>query len=203
MEGSLIRAFPVPDPVTPEWLTTVLGPSAILEQHGAVEAVEQEPKGAFNSATVRLRVRYSAGAPADAPTRLILKRNIEEEWAREAGAEEVRFYALVAALADHPRITVPCYAAAYDEGSGQSYLLLRDLSDTQRPPVTCEQQVGIVDGVPPAAHIAAVVETLAQLHAYWWDHPLLEGGHSQSAPGRAHWSGLSSICTGTPRPGGA
>ena len=175
MEGSLIQAFPIPDPVTPEWLTAVLGPSGILG-HAAVQALEHAPTGAFNSATIRLSVRYSAGAPAGAPTRFILKRNIAEEWAREAGAEEVRFYTLVASLADHPRITVPCYAAAYDDDSGQSYLVLRDLSATHRPPVTRDQQVGIVDGVPPADCIAAVVETLAQVHAYWWEHPLLEAG---------------------------
>jgi hypothetical protein len=175
VEGSLIRTFPIPDPVTPEWLTAVLGPSGILGQ-ATVRALEHEPTGAFNSATIRLHVRYAADAPADAPTHLILKRNIAQEWAREAGAEEVRFYALIASLADHPRITAPCYAAAYDEDSGQSYLLLRDLSATHRPPITRDQQVGLVDGVPPAAHIAAVVETLARLHAYWWDHPLLEAG---------------------------
>ena len=168
----MTQAVPIPDPVTPDWLTAVLGQSAVLGQ-GAVQMVETEPTAAFNSATIRLCARYSPDAPSDAPTRLILKRNISEEWAREAGAEEVRFYTLVASLADHPRITVPCYAAAYDEDSGQSYLLLRDLSATHRPPVTRDQQVGIVDGVPPPTSIAAAVETLAQLHAYWWDHPLL------------------------------
>ena len=123
-----------------------------------------------------LRVRYTANVPADAPTRLILKRNISEEWAREAGAEEVKFYTLVASLADHPRLTVPCYAAAYDEDTGQSYLLLEDLSATHRPPVSREQLIGLVDAVPAATDISAVVETLAQLHAYWWDHPLLDAG---------------------------
>jgi thiamine kinase-like enzyme len=108
---------------------------------------------------------------------LILKRNIPAEWGIEAGADEVRFYTLVASLADHPRNIPPCYAAAYDAESGDSYLLLRDLSATHRPPVTRDQQISIVDGVPAAAAIAAVVETLAQLHAYWWGHPLLDAGH--------------------------
>ena len=171
----MTQPFPVPDPVTPHWLSAALGASGVLGR-GAVEAVEWEPTAAFNSATVRLRVRYSADVPAGAPTRLILKRNIAEEWAREAGADEVRFYALVASLADHPPVTVPHYAAAHDAESGDSYLLLRDLSTTHRPPITRDQQVGIVEGVPDAAHIAAVVETLAQLHAYWWEHPLLDSG---------------------------
>ena len=129
----MLQAFPIPDPVTPEWLTLVLGQSGVLG-HGAVQTVEWEPTGAFNSATIRLGVRYTATVPADMPTRLILKRNISDAWAREAGAEEVKFYTLVASLADHPRSTVPCYAASYDENTGQSYLLLEDLSATHRPP---------------------------------------------------------------------
>lgn len=179
----MIRPFPIPDPITPDWLTAILGQSGVLRQ-GAVRTIEQEPTGAFNSATIRLSVRYSPDAPTDAPTRFILKRNISEEWARAAGAEEVRFYTLVATLTDHPRITVPCYAAAYDEDSGHSYLLLQDLSATHRPPITRDQQIGIVEGVPPAGSITGVVETLAQLHAYWWDHPLLDAG--QFAVG--YWS---------------
>lgn len=173
MDGSGSSTFPIPDPVTPDWLSLVLGASSRL-RHGTVLAVDQEQTEAFNSATSRLRVQYSADAPADVPTQLILKRNRTEAWAQEAGADEVRFYTLVASLADHPHITVPCYAAAYDSDSGQSYLLLRDLSATHRPPVTREQQIGIVDGVPTTDDIAAVVETLAHLHGYWWNHPLLE-----------------------------
>jgi thiamine kinase-like enzyme len=164
---------PIPDPVTPEWLTTVLRQAGVLTQ-GGVQTVEQEKTGAFNSATSRLFLQYSPDATPDAPTRLILKRNIAAEWGIEAGAEEVKFYTLVAALPDHPHIIVPCYAAAYDEASGNSYLLLKDVSTTHQPPITRDQQISIVDGVPAAEDIASVVEALARLHAYWWEHPLLE-----------------------------
>ena len=171
----MLTTFPIPYPVTPEWLTMVLHPSGVLGQ-GAVQTLEWESTGAFNSATVRLRVQYAANVPAEAPTQLILKRNIADEWARIAGVEEVRFYTLIASLADHPSVTSRCYAAAYDETSGESYLLLQDLSSTHRAPATREQLIGLVDAVPAAADIDAVVETLARIHAYWWDHPLLHEG---------------------------
>jgi thiamine kinase-like enzyme len=169
------EAFPLPDPITPEWLTKVLSLSGMLGT-GAVTTVEQQPTAAFNSATSRLTLRFTDDVPASVPTHLILKSNIAEEWAREAGAEEVGFYTLVAALADHPRVIAPCYGAVHDESSGQSYLLLRDLSATHRPPVTREQLIGLVEAVPSDSAIAAVVETLADLHAYWWDNPLLHAG---------------------------
>src|SRR5215831_4226104 len=171
----MLTTFPIPDPVTPEWITLVLRQSGILGQ-GAVQTLEWEPTGAFNSATSRLRVQYDTLMPAEAPTQLILKRNLAHEWARTAGIEEVRFYTLIASLADHPPVTPACYRATFDETTQESYLLLQDLSATHRPPLTREQIVGGMDAVPADADIAAVVGTLAKIHAYWWDHPLLYAG---------------------------
>lgn len=173
---SRVPVFPVPHPLTPDWLNFLLSRSGALPS-GQVIEIEAQATDAFNSATHRLRVRYSADALADAPKRLILKRNVASDWGREAGADEARFYALVDSLADHPGVLAPSYAAEVDDTSGDSLILLRDLSASHRPPRTRDQQVGIVDGVPDAADVAAVVATLARFHAYWWEHPLLDAGH--------------------------
>ncbi|GCE15655.1 phosphotransferase [Tengunoibacter tsumagoiensis] len=162
----------VPEPLTPQWLTTVLRLAGVL-QEGEVRSVEIETTGAFNSQTNHLFLRYSEAASVDAPRRLILKQNGQSTWEQEAGMEEVKFYQLVASLPDHPSVIIPCYAAASDEQRRNSYILLQDLSETHRPPVTRDQQISLVEGVPAAADIEAVIETLAQIHAYWWDHPLL------------------------------
>jgi thiamine kinase-like enzyme len=71
--------------------------------------------------------------------------------------------------------------------SGNSYLLLQDLSRTHQPPVTRDQQISIVDGVPRAEDITAVVGSLAHLHAYWWEHPLLKGDRFDVG----YWSGTA------------
>ncbi len=162
----------IPDPVTPAWLTAVLRQAGLLQQ-GEVVAVEQGTMRAFNSQIHRLLLRYSADATSELPASLILKRNNESTWGKEVGADEVKFYQVTASLPDHPPILIPCYAAAYDEASGNSYLLLQDLSETHRPPVTRDQQIGIKEAVPSAIHIEQVVDALARLHAYWWEHPLL------------------------------
>ncbi|MBA3945987.1 MAG: phosphotransferase [Herpetosiphonaceae bacterium] len=162
----------VPDPITPQWLTAVLHRSGVLRQ-GEVQAVEQQMTGAFNSHTSRLILHYSADTPRDLPAHLILKQNIQAAWGREAGAEEAKFYNLVASLPEYPAGIVPCYSAAYDPQSQNSYLLLQDLSATHQPPVTRDQQISFVEGVPPDHYIEAVTDTLAQIHAYWWDHALL------------------------------
>jgi hypothetical protein len=166
-----MRYHPLPDGPTPEWLTAVLREAGALPR-GRVTSLEAQGSDAFNSDLAFLRARYTPDAPPDAPAALALKRNRPEPWAVEAGADEARFYRLVASLPDHPPVTIPCYAAAVDEAGGDSYILLQDLSATHAPPVTREQQIGIVEAVPRQGHIDAVVETLASLHGYWWEHPL-------------------------------
>lgn len=160
---------------TLSWLTDVLRQAGLLEA-GEVTAVEEHKSDAFNSQLTFLRLSYSTDAPPDLPTRFVLKRNIAADWAVEAGAEEVKFYKLVATLPDHPPVLPPCYVAEYDEASGSSNLLLADLSESHAPPETREQEINIADNVLPPENMVRVIDTLAQFHAYWWQHPLLESG---------------------------
>lgn len=166
-----MSTFPVPNPITTSWLTATLQQVGLLS-HGAVAALTQCATDAFNSDTSFLEVTYIDEVSSALPTHFVLKQNGAADWAKAAGATEVLFYRHIANLSDHPAIIPPCYAAVYDEESGNSFLLLRDLSATHRPPVTRAQQIDL-DGVPPKMAIGAVVDALAQLHAYWWEHPLL------------------------------
>jgi hypothetical protein len=155
---------------TPTWLTRVLRDSGSLPQ-GQVTAVESSDSGAFNSLTRFLRLEYSPDAPPALSRRLVLKQPTAESWSIEAARLETNFYTLIRALPGYPAIHPPCLAAG--EEAGSAYLLLADLSETHRPPLTREQQIALVDGVPLPAYQEACIDTLAQLHAYWWQHPLL------------------------------
>jgi Ecdysteroid kinase-like family len=167
--------IPIPDPITPAWLTTLIREAGVLQQ-GNVIAFETKLNGAFNSHILHLSILYSPDAPPEAPKDLILKRNIPEDWGIEAGAEEVKFYTFIATLPDLPPVIVPCYAAAYDPKSGSSYLLLLDVSQTHHQPITRDQQIGIIEGIPAEVDIESTVDALARLHAYFWDHPRLKAG---------------------------
>jgi len=79
----MLASLPLVDPITPDWLTAVLREAGVLRQ-GTVTRVESEQIDAFNSATSHLRVQYSADATPDAPTGLILKRNVERIGALKA-----------------------------------------------------------------------------------------------------------------------
>jgi thiamine kinase-like enzyme len=164
--------LPPPEPVTPAWLTTILRTSPALTS-GDVAGVAIHATGAFNSRTRRLDLVYSADAVGRLPAQLILKQPIPEQWAQEAGLDEVRFYQLVTTLDPSPPAIVPCYGAAFDPDSGDSYLLLEDLSAMHTHPVSREQQIGLTESVPADDAIWQVVEALARHHAYWWNHPTL------------------------------
>ncbi|HVA92985.1 MAG TPA: hypothetical protein VNL71_24460, partial [Chloroflexota bacterium] len=144
--------IPVADPVTPAWLSAVLRDAKVLAR-GEVTSVAVQHTGAFNSSTSHLTLAYSSDAPPQAPMRLVLKRNTSERWSMEAGAREVRFYSCVAGLPTQPPAVVTCYVAAFDESTGNSYLLLKDHSDTHAPPVTRAQQIAIDEAVPAPGHL--------------------------------------------------
>ena len=138
--------------------------------------VEEQANAAFNSAAHHLYVAFSDDAPADAPRRLFFKRNLPEPWAVRAGAREVAFYQGAATMPDRLPMLVPCYGAAYDAATGDSWLLLRDVSQTHGAPVTREQLMTGM-GVPSDVQLTAIVAALAGLHAAWWQHPTLGAGH--------------------------
>ncbi len=152
---------------TPAWLTNVLRRAGVLSQ-GAVLTVRLSPNAAFNSSIGHLEVAYSADASPTAPTSLLLKLNHEED-----GEFEVAFYQKALPLASHLPMLVCCYAAEYFPSSGDSYVLLQDVSSTHIPTPLSRQQILNGEGVPPQPYLERIIDALAQFHAYWWQHPQL------------------------------
>lgn len=157
---------------TPAWLTGVLRACGLLPV-GQVVAVESRVATTLNSYSYHLALRYAEDAPAAAPRRLFLKMSKEPEW----GREEMEFYRFVGdQRADLPML-VPCYDAALAE-DGSSHLLLADLSDTHYTAVTRSQFLA-GDTMPAPQHLEQMVDAIAGLHAYWWEHPQLGHGFAR------------------------
>ncbi|MCB0182792.1 MAG: hypothetical protein KDE31_00925 [Caldilineaceae bacterium] len=99
-----------------------------------------------------LQLGYSADSAPSLPKQLVLKRNASTAFAIHAGIAEAKFYQLAARLDPSPPPMIPCYAAAYDQQNGSSYILMRDLSSTHKNPVPRDMQVGVQvqKGVPTA-----------------------------------------------------
>lgn len=121
--------------IEPLRLTDLLRSAGIL-QSGEVSSVETADSGAFNSSTHFLSLRYRGDVPDQAPRHLVLKQNTPEAWSMAAGVDEVNFYRLVNSLGDHPTVLPRCFAAKVDPFTGNSLLLLEDLSASHAPPIT-------------------------------------------------------------------
>lgn len=147
-----------------EALAELLNRVEVLPGRVEPAGIEVRDTGAFNSSTVRLRVR-TAGAPE--PLELILKRPADVAWSVAAAATEADFYRLVAAAQDHPPVVPRCLAIG---GADDPYLLLEDLSATHRQP-TSRDRIIAATGLPGPADQSAVIDCLARLQAYWWEHP--------------------------------
>ncbi len=154
--------------VTPAWLTEVLMAKGGV-QHGRVMAIECDTQ-AFNQGYVSnvaaLSITYSADASGTLPSRLFLKMSRPGVHAEllDVGRREVAFYQVMEDVADD--FPIPrCYDAASDDSTGQVHVLMDDLSAThfQRPLP-----------IPPShRHCEMIMESLAHLHAWWWNSPRL------------------------------
>jgi thiamine kinase-like enzyme len=152
--------------VTPEWLTGVLREHGILSQGTVTCVTPGEAQSTFASSVWRLEVNYSNHASKSAPKRLFLKTTnptlAPGEFDPEQLHKETIFYSIVAPSMGE-LFTIPCYDAAYEPETGASHILLKDVSETH---TTCLDPL-------VRENCEQAVDSLARLHAFWWDHPRL------------------------------
>lgn len=161
--------------MTPAELTELFYQKKALQQ-GRILEVHITENQAFNSQIQHLKVSYSPDAVPQLPTELVLKKNVPTDWGKEAGRSEVAFYRFIAQEAHRFPMIIPHVVATYDEQTGDSLLLLQDLSATHHPPVArrlTADQTTPLDDIPAEATLHQIVETLAAFHAAWWEHPQL------------------------------
>jgi hypothetical protein len=152
------------DEVTPEWLTDVLRREGCLARGEVAGVRVAESRALIVSSIARLEISYTAGA--EGPARLFLKVSTPRLQAHFS-RREVDFYSTVARASPELPL-VRCYDAAFSEHSGASHLLLEDLTETHT-----QTQAPL----PPSARDCELaVESLALLHARWWESPRLGAG---------------------------
>jgi len=171
--------------ITPEWLTALLRDEGVLGSAEAI-AVRIEPRdNVWNSKAYSLLPSYR-GDSSRAPARLFLKLK-GDHW----GREEAEFYRYVRSSGTNLPALVPCFSAEYDETTGDSHLLLTDLSETHFTPFTIAQ-FRALEVVPEPVYLYQVVDCVAEFHAYWWEHQLLGTGFAAVDPTFATRDGLTS-----------
>ncbi|MCI0663386.1 MAG: ecdysteroid 22-kinase family protein, partial [Acidobacteria bacterium] len=150
--------------ITPAWLTNILRRNGHLVR-GSVSELNKEDFKTLFSRIYRLEVKYSKDAIPALPSKMLLKVPlIENEASLKMGKVEVFVYNTLKNTMNDPPV-VPCFNASYSPDSHRSHLLLEDLSDSHFQPEI---------PIPPSKrHCELCVETLAQFHAFWWEHPSL------------------------------
>jgi hypothetical protein len=158
------------------WLTRVLlehghlylGRVTQVQHFRTVEAPLQWDVMPYATGT-RLELFYSGDVePRTAPRHLFLKLSTGLDF--EMGAREAEFYrilapAMQAALPEEQLPFVRRFDVAYSRDTGESHLLLEDLSSTH---------VQTDSALPPTqAEAEQAVDALAEFHAFWWEHPRL------------------------------
>lgn len=162
-----------PEQVTPEWLTSVLRKGGFLKRGKVISVQNKLTKPLILSIVSRLEVNYSADTLVSAPTKLFLKisrPDLSKTIFPYPHSKEVEFYSTIACEMNDPPF-IRCYDAAYSPEDDKSHLLLEDLSETHFQPES---------PLPPSKlYCELAVEAMAQLHAFWWEHPRLghEIGH--------------------------
>jgi len=154
---------------TPEWLTQTLRKAGRLAEGHVTAVHERAVVRTGLSVLTRLELSYSAGVPRSAPERVILKtpRPDGATQAAKLTEQEVEFYRVIAPHTPSPPI-VRCHDAAFSPARGHGHLLLDDLAETHSHPIW---------PLPPSVpSCEQAIDSLAMLHARWWDHPELGKG---------------------------
>jgi hypothetical protein len=150
-------------PITATVLSRWLHDSGVLP-NGAVVSVSLELETETTTSMLRcLTATYSPDAPSDLSRHLIVKSPLNTASVREVNSSELQFYRQLAPVLGTPPL-VRCYAAVKD-GDAPGTLVLEDVRSTHdHPPWP----------IPPSRNqCEAAVETLARVHAQWWEAPAL------------------------------
>lgn len=156
------------DQVSPDWLTATLKARGILER-GAVKSIAFDSESlnrGFVSNIATLRLEYSPDVLGNPPSSLFLKMSKPDVHAEllARGCHEVAFYQAVAGIAHDLPIPM-IFDVECDGTTKRSHILMQDLAGThfQKPlPIP-----------PPIRQCELIVESLARVHARWWNSPRL------------------------------
>ena len=162
--------LPIPDvdQLTPAVLTAILREKGALPCGEIMSTTKRlVPLETVPSVSTFLEVTYSSDAPADAPTRLLLKVSSEFWKQRPFGAKrEPHFYTNIATAMSNPPV-VRCYDAVYSQETAAYHLLLEDVSETH---VMQEHGPGIEWPTESERRKAElIIDSYAQIHGHCWN----------------------------------
>jgi aminoglycoside phosphotransferase (APT) family kinase protein len=152
-----------------EWLTQVLTASGDLAHGGVTKVTRRVWRQSRHADLIRVEATYGADARnadgAPPPAKLMLKISRAGAAAKpnpHYARKEFEFYSRIAGAMHNPPCA-RCFDCAFDPTSGRFHFLLEDLSATYSH---------VRDPLPPSVPACEkIMESLARLHAAWWNDP--------------------------------
>jgi len=156
------------DDISPDRLTLLLKEHGLLSSARVTMARVVSQTDSPYAQTASLLIHYDdVRSLQNAPRRAFLKLGKPNS---DFGDREIVFYqqfapAMLGRYRPEDLPVLRCYVADYAPETGQSLLLLEDIS---------EQYRSAHDGLPPSPiHYEKIVESLAHVHGHWWQKPQL------------------------------
>ena len=149
--------------LTPERLTRIFKNKGYLSQGEVTKIIRRNSQESLSSNLHFLDINFSNNAQTK-PVSPEIVIKIPKRLAKFFGKHEAKFYSIIAETMDEMPIPT-CYDAVYSNITILSHLILENLSDThiELPPVP-----------PSKQHCEKAIDCLAELHAFWWNHPKLK-----------------------------
>ncbi|MDQ7026963.1 MAG: aminoglycoside phosphotransferase family protein [Anaerolineae bacterium] len=156
----------------PALLTALMRANDILGEREAVEIIRQLGQGESNTSFYyHLSLQYkNYQTQRHAPDKVFVKLTKPNQ-PPEFIQREVDFYnKILPALLRKNKIQdlclTACYDAYFDDITGQSHVILDDVSKDYVP--SKEKHP------PTQRHREQIIDALARIHAQWWEHPILD-----------------------------
>lgn len=154
----------------PQILTSILRANETIAEHEEVAKLAKlQVEENETSKIYYFAVQYKDfRTQRHAPDHVILKLNKQST---ATSKREFDFYQRIVSMmkrrVEPELLRFPtCFDAYYDEENNQSHIILDN--------ITNEFKSSGENAPPTARHREQVIDTLAHLHGYWWEHPILE-----------------------------
>jgi len=151
--------------LTPEWMTSILKNKGYLSNGKVTKIIKKNTRETLTAGVYFLELKFSNDAQTKpASPEIVVKISKPND---NKGKHEVNYYNFVAE--DMNNMPVPiCYDAAYSEETS-SHIILENISDTHREVSDWGWPLS-----PSKQYCEKAIDCLAELHAFWWDHPKLK-----------------------------
>ena len=148
--------------LTPDWLTNIFKNNGYLTQGKITEIISIIPLRE-GSITYSLELKFSEDAQREELSSNIVVKTLSYD-DKLLRTREAKFYSIVAKTMSEKPIPT-CYDSVFSEETGLSHIILENFSRTH------EQYS---EYLPSKRYFEKAIDSLAEIHAFWWDHKRLK-----------------------------